>query len=342
MFRDNVIMSSFSPCRDLTCYEPLNHIKEGTYGVVTRARDKHTGRIVALKKVKVNSLEEIFPVTSLREIHILRQFSHVNIVKLYEVITSTKREDVYLVLELVEHDLRDIMQIHGMFTISEVKTIMQQVLTGVEQLHNRYIMHRDLKTANLLLTNNGIVKITDFGLATQYGSDRRLTTTVVTLWYRAPELLLAKGARIDYGPEIDMWSIGCILAELLKNDAVLKGMSEIEQIKIILDQIGVSESEWNALKRFPGTTTVKKPKRWCDEREERPLGSVVKRKQVTENCIQLMFKFLALDPASRVTAGTALKHQWFSEPPLPKNPDLFPSFPSSAKLEYKPKDISNG
>lgn len=335
-----------APCRDISNYQLLNLIQEGTYGVVTRGRDKQSGHVVALKKIKGNWLhsEEGFPITSLREIHILRQFDHPNIVKLHEVISSSS--SFYLVLELVEHDLKGIMQTHGLFTISEVKTIMRQLFCGVGALHKRYIMHRDLKPSNLLLTNTGVVKIADFGLATRFGAQRPYTATVVTLWYRAPELLLSGSDANDYGPEIDMWSVGCIFGELLKNDVIFKGSSEIEQIRIIFQHVGVSDEDWRLimLNGYPILKTLKKPKCFASgdgsvldhlhEVSNRPLASQIRRKQVTDICVDLLFSLLAIVPKYRlVNANKASMHEWFKEQPLPKPQNLFPTFPSVANLE---------
>jgi cell division cycle 2-like protein len=328
------------PCRDITSYELLNHIQEGTYGVVTRARDKQSGRLVALKKIKVDSPEEIFPITSIREIHILRPFKHPNIVQLYEVITSTSISNsmasFYLVLELVEHDLKGIMLAHGEFTISEVKTIVKQVLSGLAALHNRCIMHRDLKPSNLLLTNNGIVKIADFGLATQFGADRAYTAVVVTLWYRAPELLIGGTKAVGYGPEIDMWSVGCILGELLKNDVILKGTSEIDQLNVIFQLVGITYDEWTLIKGQPTLRAIKKPRlSSASDLSLKPLVSQIKRKQVTDTCVELLCELLTIESKSRVSASKALMHAWFKEQPFPKPPELFPTFPSSANLEVR-------
>jgi len=136
---------------------------------------------------------------------------------------------VFIVMDFIEHDLKGLMQdMRSPFLQSEIKTLMLQLLSAVALMHDNWIIHRDLKTSNLLLNNRGEIKVADFGLARKYGSPMgNMTQLVVTLWYRAPELLL--GAK-EYTTAIDMWSVGCIFAELLNNEALLPGRSEIDQL----------------------------------------------------------------------------------------------------------------
>ncbi|KAJ6410352.1 hypothetical protein OIU84_007158 [Salix udensis] len=178
-------------CKSVFKYEKLNEINEGTYGKVYKARDKKTGEFVALKKVKMDVgkdryLEEYgFPLTSLREINILMSFDHPSIVKVKEVVMGDL-DSVFLVMEYMEHDLKELMQMMKQpFSTSEVKCLMLQLLEGVKYLHDNWVLHRDLKTSNLLLNNQGELKVCDFGMSRQYGSPLKpYTSLVVTLWYR--------------------------------------------------------------------------------------------------------------------------------------------------------------
>ncbi|KAG9147266.1 hypothetical protein Leryth_017998 [Lithospermum erythrorhizon] len=177
-------------CRSVDEFERLNKIDEGTYGVVYRAQDKKTGEIVALKKVKMEKEREGFPLTSLREINILLSFHHPSIVDVKEVVVGSSLDSIFMVMEYMEHDLKGLMEtMKQPFSQSEVKCLMLQLLEGTKYLHDNWVLHRDLKTSNLLLNNRGELKICDFGLARQYGSPLKpYTQLVVTLWYRGLEL----------------------------------------------------------------------------------------------------------------------------------------------------------
>ncbi|KAA8533272.1 hypothetical protein F0562_033195 [Nyssa sinensis] len=225
---------------------------EGTYGVVYRARDKKTGEIVALKKVKMEKEREGFPLTSLREINILLSFHHASIVDVKEVVVGSNLDSIFMVMEYMEHDLKGLMEtMKQPFSQSEVKCLILQLLEGIKYLHDNWVLHRDLKTSNLLLNNRGELKICDFGLARQYGSPLKpYTHLVVTLWYRAPELLL--GAK-QYSTAIDMWSLGCIMSELLSKNPLFNGKTEFDQLDKIFRTLGTpNETIWPGFSKLPG------------------------------------------------------------------------------------------
>ncbi len=219
-------------CRNVENYEWLNRIEEGTYGVVYRAKDKRTGQVVALKKLKMEKEKEGFPITSLREINMLLKAEHPNIVHVREIVVGNNMDKIYIVMDYVEHDLKSLMEtMKQPFLEGEVKTLMLQLLSAVHHLHDNWILHRDLKASNLLLSHKGILKVGDFGLAREYGSPLKpYTPVVVTLWYRAPELLL--GVK-EYSTAVDMWSVGCIFAEFLIHKPLFQGKSEIDQLNQI-------------------------------------------------------------------------------------------------------------
>ena len=221
------------PCGSVEKFERLNAIEEGSYGYVFRAREEASGEIVALKKLKFDLARDGgFPVTALREIQCLQAAKHRHIVDLREVVTGEgeAKEDVYLVMEFLEHDLRTLQEdIPEPFLHSEVKTLMLQISSAVEYLHDNWIIHRDLKTSNILMNNRGEIKLADFGMARSCGDPppKDLTQLVVTLWYRAPELLL--GTTV-YDSAVDIWSIGCIFGELLLKRPLLQGKNEVDQL----------------------------------------------------------------------------------------------------------------
>lgn len=163
-----------------------------------RARDKETGEICALKKVKLEKERDGFPLTSVREINILLSLAHPSIVNVSEVVVGSSMDSVFMVMEYADHDLKGVMErrMNQPFSTAEVKCLMLQLLSGVAYLHHNWVIHRDLKTSNILYTNRGQLKICDFGLARQYGEPLKpYTHLVVTLWYRSPELLLGEEER---------------------------------------------------------------------------------------------------------------------------------------------------
>ncbi|PKA54792.1 Cyclin-dependent kinase G-2 [Apostasia shenzhenica] len=315
-------------CRSVDEFERLNKIDEGTYGVVYRARDKKTGEVVALKKVKMEKEREGFPLTSLREINILLSFHHSSIVDVKEVVVGSSLDSIFMVMEYMEHDLKGLMEtMKQPFSQSEVKCLMLQLLSGVKYLHDNWVLHRDLKTSNLLLNNRGELKICDFGLARQYGSPLKpYTHLVVTLWYRSPELLL--GAK-EYSTAIDMWSLGCIMAELLAKEPLFNGKTEFDQLDKIFRTLGTpNEKIWPGFAKLPGVKVnfVRQP--YNRLREKFPPTSFSGRPTLSEAGFDLLNKLLTYDPEKRITAEAALNHDWFREVPLPKEKDFMPTFPA--------------
>ncbi|KNE89878.1 hypothetical protein PSHT_01166 [Puccinia striiformis] len=349
-------------CRSVYCYEShpstdtvtdrsgrsfyrLNHIEEGSYGVVFRARDKDTGEIVALKKIKMDQEKNGFPITSLREIHTLMMARHENIVHVREIVVGDTLTQIFIVMDFIEHDLKTLLStMRTPFLASEVKTILLQLLSATALCHNNWIIHRDLKTSNLLMNNRGQVKVADFGLARTYGDPPMgdMTQLVVTLWYRAPELLL--GAE-SYTTAIDLWSIGCIFAELILREPIFPGAGEIDQIGKIFKLLGRPTDEiWPGFKSLPNALKF-------DLNAIQPYSTLRQKfRYVTESGMDLMNKLLTYDPLQRISADEALKHPYFkrithaisvinllnfifSETPLPKHPDAFQSFPSIAAGE---------
>jgi cyclin-dependent kinase 10 len=181
-------------CSNVNNYEKLNRVGEGTYGIVYRARHLKTNKIVALKKVRMEDEKDGLPVSSLREINLLLNIKHSNIVELNEVVVGRKLDSIFLVMEYCEQDLASLLDnMNTPFTEAQVKCIMIQLFDGLYFMHNHFIIHRDLKVSNLLMTDRGCVKIADFGLARKFSlPNGYMTPKVVTLWYRAPEILIGK------------------------------------------------------------------------------------------------------------------------------------------------------
>ncbi|EPQ28963.1 uncharacterized protein PFL1_03253 [Pseudozyma flocculosa PF-1] len=340
-------------CRSVYCYERLNHIEEGSYGVVFRARDKQTGEIVALKKLKMDGEKNGFPITSLREIRTLMQARHPNVVEVKEIVVGDTLTQIYIVMEFVEHDLKTLLSsMRTPFLQSEIKTLMKQLLSAVRLLHHSWIIHRDLKTSNLLMNNRGMMKVADFGLARTYGDPLGdMTGLVVTLWYRAPELLLNSPT---YDESVDMWSIGCIFAELVTKEPLLPGKTELDQLHRIFRLLGPpNEHVWPGVSSLPlvrskkvdipsvpsssSATSAAAANSATLESQRAALRN--RFRYLTENGVDLLSRLLCYDPAQRITADEALRHPYFAESPPPAHPDSFGSFPSVAAGERR-KDPS--
>eukprot|EP00118_Oscarella_pearsei_P009582 m.55817 g.55817 ORF g.55817 m.55817 type:complete len:402 (+) comp34503_c0_seq3:81-1286(+) len=307
-------------CRGVNDFDKLNRIGEGTYGVVYRARDTKTGEIVALKRVRMEKERDGLPISSLREIMLLLKLRHTNVVELTEVVVGRELNSIFLVMKYCEQDLASLLDnMPTPFTEAEVKCIMLQVFSGIAYLHNHCIIHRDLKVSNLLLTDDGCVKVADFGLARTFGYPPKPTTPlVVTLWYRAPELLL--GAKI-HTFAVDMWAAGCILGELLDHKPLLPGSSEINQLEKMIDMLGTpNENIWQGYSSLPGARSF--------NLKQQPYNNLKhKFHWLSRAGLSLLNRLLTYDPFKRATAADCFESSYFIEKPLPTEPSMMPTFP---------------
>lgn len=312
-------------------FEKIDKIGQGTYSNVYKARDTITGKIVALKKVRFDNLEPESVKFMAREIVILRRLDHPNVIKLEGLVTSRMSCSLYLVFEYMEHDLAGLAASPGIkFTVEQVKCYMQQLLSGLDHCHKRNVLHRDIKGSNLLLDNGGILKIADFGLATVFNPNHKhpMTSRVVTLWYRAPELLL--GAT-DYSVGIDLWSAGCILAELLAGKPIMPGRTEVEQLHKIYKLCGSpSDDYWKKSKL--ANAALFKP------REPYKRCILETFKAFPPSSLPLIDTLLAIDPAERKTATNALRTEFFTTEPYACDPSSLPKYPPSKEMDAKRRD----
>ncbi|CAD8046748.1 unnamed protein product [Paramecium primaurelia] len=293
--------------RQLERYEKLEKIGEGTYGVVYKARDSVTKELVALKKIKLENEDEGVPSTAMREISILKELQpHPNIVGLKEVIYQPNEKKLYLVFEYVEMDFKKFLdQNKHNLTISQIKHFTFQILNGLNYCHSRRIIHRDLKPQNILIDKStGIIKLADFGLARAFGVPiKTLTHEVETLWYRAPEILLSQK---QYSLGVDMWSVGCILTEMVEKHGLFCGDSEIDQIFKIFQYHGTpTVQDWPNIADLP------------DFKPTFPRFRPTPPEQFFKNFdkvgLDLVTKMIALDPAKRIYVKEAMKHPFFDD-----------------------------
>ena len=279
---------------------------EGTYGVVYKAKDIRTGDIVALKKIRLEVEDEGVPSTALREISVLKTLDHPNVVKLKDVEHSENR--LYLVFEYLDQDLKKYMDScrRGPIDPLLVKSYVYQMLLGIEFCHKRGVMHRDLKPQNLLIDKSGNLKLADFGLARAFCIPvRAYTHEVITLWYRAPEILL--GGR-HYSTGVDMWSIGCIFAELANKRPLWPGDSEIDMLFRIFRLLGTpNESMWPGVSALPDF----KPTfpQWPSQKASKACPNLCAEGQ------DLFKKMMLYNPTKRISAKQALKHPYFNDLP---------------------------
>ena len=194
--------------------------------MVFKARDTLTNEVVALKKIRLENEDEGMPSTAMREISVLKELNHPNIVQLKDVVYTPQEKKLYLIFEFSDYDLKKYLDIHkNSLSQIQIKSYMYQILDGINYCHSRRIIHRDLKPQNLLVNKQGVIQLADFGLARAFGVPiRTLTHEIETLWYRSPEVLL--GTK-HYSLGVDMWAIGCIFSEIVEKRPLFTGDSEI-------------------------------------------------------------------------------------------------------------------
>ncbi|XP_072968151.1 cell division control protein 2 homolog isoform X2 [Typha angustifolia] len=286
-------------------YEKVEKIGEGTYGVVYKARDRVTNQMIALKKIRLEHEDEGVPSTAIREISLLKEMQHGNIVRLQDVVHSEKR--IYLVFEYLDLDLKKHMDSCPDFAKDSyiIKKFLYQILHGIAYCHSHRVLHRDLKPQNLLIDRcTNALKLADFGLARAFGIPvRTFTHEVVTLWYRAPEILL--GSR-HYSTPVDVWSIGCIFAEMVNQRPLFPGDSEIDELFKIFRVLGTpDEGIW------PGVTSLPDFKSAFPKWPPTNLATVVPTLEPAG--VDLLSKMLCFEPSRRITAQHALEHEYFKD-----------------------------
>ncbi|KDQ21040.1 hypothetical protein BOTBODRAFT_169704 [Botryobasidium botryosum FD-172 SS1] len=306
--------SQASTSRSEDVYQILTQVGEGTYGKVYKARDTVRSRNVALKRIRVEAERDGFPVTAMREIKLLQSLRHSNIINLYEMMVS--KGAVYMVFEYMDHDLTGVLSQHQFtFAPAHLKSLCHQMLAGLAYLHHKGVIHRDMKGSNILLNNRGELKLGDFGLARFYQKRRRTdyTNRVITLWYRPPELLL--GAT-EYGPEVDMWSAGCIMLELFTKKPIFQGNDEIHQLEVVYRLMGTpSADDWPGFNNLPWSELVK-PKELSRARFREAF-----QKYLSPAALDLAAALLTYNPDKRVSAAQALEAPYFtSELPQAEQP----------------------
>uniref|UniRef100_A0AA96NL09 [RNA-polymerase]-subunit kinase n=1 Tax=Phyllostachys edulis TaxID=38705 RepID=A0AA96NL09_PHYED len=314
-------------------FEKLEKIGQGTYSSVFRARNLETGRLVALKKVRFDSVEPESVRFMAREIQILRRLQrHPNVVGLEGLITSRFSCNIYLVFEYMDHDLAGLTSAPDVtFSEPQIKCYMRQLLLGLEHCHARGVMHRDIKCANLLVSNDGELKVADFGLANLFSpSAQPLTSRVVTLWYRPPELLLGATA---YEPSVDLWSAGCVFAEMYARRPILQGRTEVEQIHKIFKLCGSPPDDYWCRARMSHAAVF---------RPQHPYESRLRDtfRSMPDTAFRLLATLLSVEPATRGTASSALASEYFRTQPYACEPSSLPKYAPNKEMDAKFREDS--
>ncbi|KAL6773745.1 CDKA1 [Auxenochlorella protothecoides x Auxenochlorella symbiontica] len=286
-------------------YHQVGKIGEGTYGVVFRAHDRVTNRLLALKQIRLEAEEEGVPSTAIREISLLKELQHENIVSLYDVVHEDRK--LYLVFEFLDVDLKKSMDSNpaAFKDPALVKNYVYQMLQGIAFCHVHRILHRDLKPQNLLIEEKtNTLKLADFGLARAFGIPvRAYTHEVITLWYRAPEILL--GSK-HYATPVDLWSIGCIFAEMALQKPLFPGDSEIDELLKIFQLLGTpDETVWPGVSQLPDYKSI------FPQWRPKPLAPLIPG--LCPAGIDLLSRLLEYDPNRRITARAALDHVYFDD-----------------------------
>ena len=361
-----LLQRTFAGCSSVEAYELTVKLGQGTFGEVKQGKQLSTGRSVALKKVTIYDVKDGLPITALREIKLLKLLQHPHIVPVIDMAYKPPTErgkagEVYMVEPYMDHDLNGLLDnpsVH--LPMNQIKLYMRELLEGMMYLHKNHIMHRDMKAANLLIDNQGQLQIADFGLARPFHdvqneawrargwkSTHNYTEMVVTRWYRPPELLA--GQR-NYGPAIDMWGVGCILAEMLLRKPLFKGSSEINQLELIAALCGSPNDDnfpgWSSLPGVKNATPSGRPDTNPNVRGRHDFGRYprVLRHHFTtvvdcgRECADLLDRLLVLDPARRLTAAEALQHEWFWTKPYPADPASLPTYLPSKEIDRNRRD----
>ncbi|KAI8919738.1 kinase-like domain-containing protein [Entophlyctis helioformis] len=286
-------------------YTKTEKLGEGTYGIVYKAQNRENGDVVALKRIRLDNEEEGVPCTAIREISLLKELKHPNIVRLHDVIHTEKK--LTLVFEYLDSDLKKFLDTNsGDIDVPTIKHLMHQLLRGVAFCHEHRVLHRDLKPQNLLINKRLDLKLADFGLARAFGIPvRGYSHEVVTLWYRAPDVLM--GSR-QYSTSIDIWSTGCIMAEMANGRPLFPGSSIRDQLLRIFKMLGTpDEKSWPRISELPEYKSdfpIYAPSR---------LEAILPK--LSSEGIDLLKSMIEFQPEKRISAEAALTHPYFQDIP---------------------------
>ncbi|RPB14776.1 Pkinase-domain-containing protein [Morchella conica CCBAS932] len=298
-------------------YEKDRKVGEGTYAVVHLGHVRATGLPVAIKKIKVSAMQDGISMDAIREVKFLQELRHENVIRLLDVFSS-KNQNLNLVLEFLDGDLEFIIRDKDItFNGADIKSWMAMSLRGLWWCHKNFVLHRDIKPNNLLLSTNGQLKLADFGLARSFSDPyRAMTSNVITRWYRPPELLF--GAKY-YSSAVDIFSLALVFVELIIRLPYLAGDSDVHQLQLIARWLGTpTEQNWPGVTSLPEYVIPNKD----DIQPERDLYYYQRTfPTISPAGMEVLYGMLRLDPRKRVSAKEALEGEWFREDPPPTRPE---------------------
>jgi len=307
-------MSALSPLSGKANYTKIKFLGEGAFGVVKQYKCKSTNELVAIKKIRLKQAKAGINLSAIRELKTLQELDHPHIIRIRDVFVHNC--NIHLVLDCMVTELDMIIKDKRTveLTAPHIKAFLQQILEGVQYIHQNWILHRDLKPGNILIDERKCLKITDFGLARHFGSpDRGMSHQAVTRWYRSPELLF--GAK-NYGGAVDMWSVGCIFAEMILRVPYLQGETDIDQLSTIFTALGTpTEEDWPEMKYLPDYFTI-------DCTAQPSLKKVFP--DTPDDTLGLLSSLMRFDPNKRLSANDALQHPYFSNAPSPTPQEFLP------------------
>ncbi|XP_043689659.1 mitogen-activated protein kinase homolog MMK2 [Telopea speciosissima] len=286
---------------------PMRPVGRGAYGIVCAAVNSETREEVAIKKIGNAFDNRIDAKRTLREIKLLRHMDHENIIAIKDIIRPPNREnfnDVYIVYELMDTDLHQIIRSNQPLADDHCQYFLYQLLRGLKYVHSANVLHRDLKPSNLFLNSNCDLKIGDFGLARTTSETDFMTEYVVTRWYRAPELLLNCS---EYTAAIDVWSVGCILGEIMIREPLFPGKDYVHQLRLITELLGSPDDSSLGFLRSDNA------RRYVRQLPQYPKQQFSARfPSMSPGAIDLLEKMLVFDPNKRITVDEALHHPYVS------------------------------
>ncbi|ORY55735.1 kinase-like domain-containing protein [Leucosporidium creatinivorum] len=346
-------------------YSLQEKLGEGTFGLVGQGLKVRRGDVVALKQIILHNEGDGMPITSLREIRILKSLDHPNIVPVVDIAYEPGNAETfapgktYMVFPYMDHDLAGLLENHQVRLVpAQIKQYAMQLLEGTRYLHLNGILHRDMKAANLLISNSGVLMIADFGLARSieaYEKRREYTNCVVTRWYRPPELLIGE---VKYHFPVDMWGVGCVIAEMFKKTPIFPGDSDVNQAHKIFQHCGSPRTHtWPGWRDIPGASNTN----WGDQPRTIRADALsfvssfsfsrsfelaltfsptcaARWSEQDHLFADLLDKILVLDPQRRLTASQALDHDWFWTDPMPMEPSMMPAYMASHEYDKRKRE----
>ncbi|KAM0671780.1 cyclin-dependent protein kinase [Ordospora colligata] len=293
------LMHTVGRCRSISVYEKINNICSGSFGSVYKVRCKESKNIFAIKRMNPSMCHDTngFSVLYIREVMILRHLQHNNIMRINEVVEGAAINDFFIVMEYCDTDLKTLIQKAGPMDESMAMFFTNQLLQGLEFLHGIGVIHRDLKPSNILLMRDGCLKIADFGLARRISS--QMTNLVVTLWYRPIEVLLGSES---YDESVDMWSVGCIVGEMMVGEPIMPGEGEIDQLRRVFELLGYPDDKDLHGLELPHLKSIRIPDTFNAEFDKRFNG-------MDGEVVEFIRNMLSFDPRKRDSAHVVLSKE---------------------------------